>query len=120
MTDFLDEIAPVWIAMQKAVTPTLAPRATVYTPPVVAKEKRKRDSHSGPVPTEGERRTVEVEYEIHETAGSFLKLLKRMREKSGLTIASVARKLSVLLHRLWVTGEIYEPLGYAKEAKVAA
>jgi len=24
----------------------------------------------------------------------------------------VARKLGVLMHRLWVTGEIYEPLGY--------
>ena len=26
---------------------------------------------------------------------------------------AVARKLAVLLHRLWVSGEIYEPLGYA-------
>jgi transposase len=26
---------------------------------------------------------------------------------------AVARKLAVLLHRLWVTGEVYEPLGYA-------
>ena len=25
-------------------------------------------------------------------------------------IVAVARKLAVLLHRLWVTGEIYEPL----------
>jgi hypothetical protein len=25
---------------------------------------------------------------------------------------SVARKLAVLMHRLWVTGEVYEPLGY--------
>ncbi len=25
-------------------------------------------------------------------------------------VVAVARKLSVLLHRLWVTGEIYEPL----------
>ena len=25
---------------------------------------------------------------------------------------AVARKLAVLMHRLWVTGEIYEPLGY--------
>lgn len=28
---------------------------------------------------------------------------------------AVARKLVVLLHRLWVTGELYQPLGYAKE-----
>jgi transposase len=25
---------------------------------------------------------------------------------------AVARKLSVLMHRLWVTGEVYEPIGY--------
>ena len=26
---------------------------------------------------------------------------------------AVARKLAILLHRLWVSGEVYEPLGYA-------
>jgi len=32
---------------------------------------------------------------------------------------AVARKLAVLLHRLWVSGEVYEPLGYASSvAKV--
>lgn len=25
---------------------------------------------------------------------------------------AVARKLAVLMHRLWVTGEVYEPVGY--------
>jgi transposase len=25
-------------------------------------------------------------------------------------VVAVARKLSVLLHRLWITGELYEPL----------
>jgi transposase len=29
---------------------------------------------------------------------------------------AVARKLAVLLHRLWVSGEVYEPLGYASMA----
>jgi transposase len=29
---------------------------------------------------------------------------------------AVARKLAVLLHRLWVSGEVYEPLGYASSA----
>jgi len=28
-------------------------------------------------------------------------------------VVAVARKLSVLLHRLWVSGETYQPLGYA-------
>jgi len=28
---------------------------------------------------------------------------------------AVARKLAVLMHRLWVTGEVYEPLGYRQE-----
>jgi transposase len=27
---------------------------------------------------------------------------------------AVARKLAVLMHRLWVTGEVYEPLGYPR------
>lgn len=29
---------------------------------------------------------------------------------------AVARKLAVLMHRLWVTGEVYEPTGYGKAA----
>ena len=28
-------------------------------------------------------------------------------------IVAVARKLAVLLHRLWVTGEVYEPLRHS-------
>ena len=32
---------------------------------------------------------------------------------------AVARKLAVLLHRLWVTGEVYEPLGYASSRAIA-
>jgi transposase len=31
---------------------------------------------------------------------------------------AVARKLAVLLHRLWVTGEVYEPLGYAASGAI--
>jgi transposase len=36
---------------------------------------------------------------------------------------AVARKLAVLMHRLWMTGEVYEPLGYRRrspEAQAAA
>lgn len=29
-------------------------------------------------------------------------------------VVAVARKLAVLLHRLWVTGEVYEPLRGAR------
>ncbi len=32
-------------------------------------------------------------------------------------VVAVARKLAVLLHRLWVTGEVYEPLRNAKRSK---
>jgi len=32
---------------------------------------------------------------------------------------AVARKLAVLLHRLWVSGEVYEPLRHSKKAMVA-
>jgi len=41
------------------------------------------------------------------------------RAKKRAVIA-VARKLAVLLHRLWVTGEVYEPLGYGRAEPMAA
>ena len=34
-------------------------------------------------------------------------------------VVAVARKLAVLLHRLWVTGEAYEPVGYGKRKQAA-
>jgi transposase len=34
-------------------------------------------------------------------------------------VCAVARKLAVLLHRLWVSGGVYEPLRNSKEAEVA-
>lgn len=34
-------------------------------------------------------------------------------------VVAVARKLAVLLHRLWVTGEVYEPLGYVRNRRTA-
>ena len=34
-------------------------------------------------------------------------------------VVAVARKLAVLLHRLWVSGEVCEPLGYGKKALAA-
>lgn len=42
-----------------------------------------------------------------------LELAKRggKNAKKRATVA-VARKLAVLMHRLWVTGEVYEPVGY--------
>jgi transposase len=35
-------------------------------------------------------------------------------------IVAVARKLGILLHRLWVTGEVYEPLRQARSAQPVA
>jgi hypothetical protein len=35
-------------------------------------------------------------------------------------VVAVARKLAVLLHRLWVTGAIYEPLRNSTAKKAAA
>ncbi len=35
-------------------------------------------------------------------------------------VVAVARKLSVLLHRLWTTGEVYEPLYNARRARTGA
>ena len=41
----------------------------------------------------------------------------RLAERGGTSakkraVVAVARRLAVLLHRLWVTGEVYQPLGY--------
>ena len=35
------------------------------------------------------------------------------------TIVAIARKLAVLLHRLWVTGEVYDPQYNRKAAQTA-
>jgi len=48
----------------------------------------------------------------------------RLAERGGKNAkkrarVAVARKLAVLLHRLWVTGEVYAPLGY-RQARAAA
>lgn len=32
-------------------------------------------------------------------------------------IVAVARKLAILLHRLWVTGEVYQPVGYSQACR---
>lgn len=49
----------------------------------------------------------------------------RLSERGGKAakkraVVAVARKLAVLLHRLWVTGEGYVPVGYASRAQEAA
>jgi hypothetical protein len=35
-------------------------------------------------------------------------------------VVAVARKLAVLLHRLWVSGEVYEPLYQRQVVRAAA
>jgi transposase len=35
-------------------------------------------------------------------------------------IVAVARKLAVLMHKLWVTGEVYKPLRDANRTKAVA
>lgn len=49
----------------------------------------------------------------------------RLAERGGKAakkraIVAVARRLAVLLHRLWVTGEVYQPLGYSTSLAEAA
>src|SRR5260370_6611695 len=49
-----------------------------------------------------------------------LKLAARVgKNAKKRAIVAVARKLAILLHRLWVTSEVYEPTGYG-QARVAA
>ena len=47
-----------------------------------------------------------------------------MRREEGKVlrsaVVSVARKSAVLLHRLWVSGEVYEPLRNSQKAMRAA
>ena len=49
----------------------------------------------------------------------------RLAERGGKNakkraVVAVARKLAVLLHRLWVTGETYEPLRNSMAKQAAA
>ena len=49
----------------------------------------------------------------------------RLAERGGKAakkraVVAVARKLSVLLHRLWITSEAYEPIGYSEHQRHAA
>jgi hypothetical protein len=49
----------------------------------------------------------------------------RLAERGGKAAkkraaVAVARKLAVLLHRIWITGEVYEPVGYAEGGRRAA
>ena len=49
----------------------------------------------------------------------------RLAERGGKAakkraVVAVARKLAVLLHRLWVTGEEYSPVGYGLTDRRAA
>ena len=50
---------------------------------------------------------------------------KKLAERGGKTakkraVVAVARKLAVLLHRLWVSGEVYEPLRNSQKAMSVA
>jgi len=50
-----------------------------------------------------------------------LKLAERGgRAARKRAVIAVARKLAVLLHRLWITAEVYEPFGYTTKYEVTA
>jgi transposase len=49
-----------------------------------------------------------------------LKLAEGGKNAKKRAIVAVARKLAILLHRLWVTGEVYEPLRNQAAQQVAA
>jgi transposase len=61
----------------------------------------------------------------HEAADSDLRRWGLAKAKDGKNahkraVTAVARKLAVLLHRLWVSGEVYEPFRLQREQEVAA
>jgi transposase len=45
-----------------------------------------------------------------------LKLAQGGKSAKKRAVVAVARKLAVLLHRLWVSGEVYEPLRNSQKA----
>jgi transposase len=49
-----------------------------------------------------------------------LRLAGQGKNAKKRAIVAVARKLGILLHRLWVTGEVYEPLRNSRARPVAA
>jgi len=49
-----------------------------------------------------------------------LELAKGGKNAKKRALVAVARKLAVLLHKLWVSGEVYEPLRAPKNRKTAA
>lgn len=54
-----------------------------------------------------------------DVAKPVMKKDKQSRKRKKIAVVAVARKLGVLLHRLWVTGEEYDPF-YATKRKGAA
>ena len=49
-----------------------------------------------------------------------LKLAERGKSGKKRAIIATARKLAVLLHHLWVSGDVYEPLHHSRRTTVAA
>ena len=67
---------------------------------------------------ENDSKTDEVDAELRRFG---LKLAERGGKAAKKRAAvAVARKLSVLLHRLWVTGEEYQAIGYGQPTQEAA
>jgi len=51
---------------------------------------------------------------IIERSGKIPRRGKKRTSPKKRAVVAVARKLAVLMHRLWVTGEEYQPLGYGR------
>ena len=87
-----------------ADTGMLTPHARIAVP--LSPQRRSAAGLPSPLPTPGPRRgrgrTPTAMPKERTTRGG-----KNAKKRAAV---AVARKLSVLLHRLWVTGEIYDPL----------
>ena len=77
---------------------------------LITKSNRKDDRHDARTLARLAR-IVSAKAQIHLTV---------IRARAELVSAAVARKLAVLLHRLWVSGEVYEPLRNSQKAMCAA
>ena len=77
-------------------------------------------SHRGP-DTDLKRWGLHLaEQEDHQAGGSGQKKKVKKKNAKKRAIVAVARKLAVLLHKLWVSGEEYEPLRNSQAGKRAA
>jgi len=63
---------------------------------------------------------VRLERTVIYDAGDWKLAARGGKNAKKRALVAVARKLAVLLHKLWVSGEVYEPLHVRRDSKTVA